>query len=303
MTEIKIILTLDLDPDLPFRHPNRWRGLKLGSLKLAVMLKKKFKRHVPISWFVRIDDETKKEFSGYEGILKKNNKLFYKLKKLGGMFYIHPHLYTYDKKKNLWLQDLDDKKNILQLSKIIKASKKFKLIKNKVIRIGGHFFSKKILEFLIEKRYIIDSTSLPGRVGNIRKPFNWKKSKKELHYLKIKNKKGKIIEAPPTMIKIKANYDKKPYNRYLDLTFKHSLMKKYINSVKLSNYYIMTLSHPTQFVKKARHGLLCYGVENYLKNIDLIIKRIKKMGYKYNFYYIEDLIKYKRYKKLKTYEK
>ena len=77
-----------------------------------------------------------------------------------------------------------------------------------------------------------------------------------MHYLKIKNKKGKIIEAPPTMIKIKANYDKNHITRYLDLTFKHSLMKKYINSVKLSNYYIMTLSHPTWLLKK--QGTACY---------------------------------------------
>ena len=43
MREIKIILTLDLDPDLPFESPNRWKGLKIGSLKLAVMLKKSSK--------------------------------------------------------------------------------------------------------------------------------------------------------------------------------------------------------------------------------------------------------------------
>jgi len=303
MKEIKIILTLDLDPDLPFKYPDRWKGLQVGSLKLAKLLSKKFERLVPISWFVRIDDETKKEFSSYDGIIKKNKKLFHKLKKLGGMFYLHPHLYNYDKKKNLWSQNLDDKDNIKQLHKIIEASKKIKLIKDKIIRIGGHYFSKKILEFLIKKKFILDSTSLPGRKGDLPKPFNWKKGKKKLHYLKIKNKKGKIIEAPPTMIKIKANYDKKPYNRYLDLTYKHSLMKKYINNVKINSYYVMTLSHPTQFVKKKSHGLLCYGVKNYFKNIELVIKRIKKMGYEFNFYYLEDLIQYSNLKKLNTYDK
>ena len=303
MREIKIILTLDLDPDLPFESPNRWKGLKIGSIKLAELMSKKFNRLVPISWFVRIDDETKKEFSSYDGIVKKNKKLFYKLQKLGGMFYIHPHLYSYNKKKNLWLQDLDDKHNIEQLNKILKALKKNKFIKDKIIRIGGHYFSKKILEFLIKKKFLLDSSSLPGRKGTPQKPFNWQNGRRDLHYLKIKNKKGKIIEAPPTMIKIKANYDKKPYSRYLDLTFKHSLMKKYINNVKIRNYYIMTLSHPTQFVKKIRHGLLSYGVRNYFKNIELLIKRIKKMGYSYNFYYLEDLINNKNYKKLKTYEK
>ena len=43
MKEIKIILTLDLDPDLPFNYPDRWKGLQVGSLKLAVMLKKSSK--------------------------------------------------------------------------------------------------------------------------------------------------------------------------------------------------------------------------------------------------------------------
>ena len=53
----------------------------------------------------------------------------------------------------------------------------------------------------------------------------------------------------------------------------------------------MTLSHPSQFVKKGPWLIMLWS-KNYLKNIELVIKRIKKMGYEYNFYYLEDLIKY-----------
>ena len=92
MKEIKIILTLDLDPDLPFNYPDRWKGLQVGSLKLAKLLRKKFKRLVPISLFVRIDDETKKEFSSYDGIIKKNKKLFFKLKNWRYVLFASPFI-------------------------------------------------------------------------------------------------------------------------------------------------------------------------------------------------------------------
>jgi hypothetical protein len=104
------------------------------------------------------------------------------------------------------------------------------------------------------------------------------------------------------MIKIKANYDKKPFKRYLDLTFKNSLISKYKDSINISsNNYLMTLSHPVQFISKKKHGLLSNGINNYMKNLELILKMITNKGYQYRFCYIEDLVKLK--KKLKTYER
>lgn len=304
MKEIKIFITFDIDPDTNDSNKKlRWKGLKKGCLLITRELKNFFNYSVPISWFVRNDDEIKNEFGSHLGIINKNKKLFTKLSNLNGKFYPHPHLYSYDRKKKLWCQELDDNKNLRQINNILKSMKNNRLIKKKIIRFGGHYFSKKILDLLIQKGFRIDSSSLPSRVGDFPKPFDWRNCKKNIHFLKSKKIKGKILEVPPTMFKIKAEYDSKPYSRYLDLTFKNALIKKYIKNINFKNGYILTLSHPTQIILKKKHGLLGYGARNYLENIKQIIKKIEKMGLKYNFYHLEDLLKNKNLIKLKTCEK
>lgn len=307
MDEIKIFITFDLDPDFnnskSLNNIDRWKGLKKGSLIIIKELKKIFNFYIPISWFVRVDDEIKNEFGSYLGIIKKNEKIFERLHKFCGKFYLHPHLYYFNIKDKIWKQELDNKKNLNQIKNILKSVKNTKYFKKKIIRIGGHYFSRQILDLLIKKKFKIDSTSLPGRKGFIAKPFNWKNGKRNLHYLKLKNKNGMILEAPPTMFEIKADYDKKPLMRYLDLTFKNLLMKKYIKNIKFDSRYILTLSHPSQIILTGKHGLLGYGIKNYLKNLKLLVQRIKEMGLKYKFYHIEDLLKYEHLAKLRVYEK
>ena len=305
MKEVKIVLTFDLDPDFESHlkiSRDRWKGLKIGCEKLILALYKKFNFYVPVSWFVRVDDEVKKEFGGYFGLIKKNKILFKKLHDLNGRFYLHPHLYSFDSNEKKWTQETNQKKILSQLQRIIKSVKKNKTFNSKVIRIGGHYFSNEILGLLLKNNFLLDSTSLPGRVGGFIKPFDWKKSDEKIHFLKLKKQNKSIIEAPPSMIKIKANYDKRPFKRYLDLTFKNSLISKYKKNINInSNNYLMTLSHPFQFISKGKHGLLSNGVNNYMKNLELILKIITNKGYKYRFCYIEDLIK--KNKKLKTYER
>lgn len=304
MKEIKIIITFDIDPDSNnSNRAGRWNGLKKGCLLITKQLKKYFKNDIPISWFVRVDDEIKNEFGSYLGLINKNKKLFKKLESFNGKFYPHPHLYFFDKKKKTWKQELDEKKNLIQIKNILRSLKNSKFFKQKIIRFGGHYFSNKILELLIQKRFQIDSTSLPCRTGTPSKPFDWKNCEKNLHFLKSKKKKGRILEAPPSMFKIKADYDNKPFLRYLDLTFKNKLIKKYIKNVNFNNGYILTLSHPAQVILKKKHGLLGFGVNNYLKNIKQIVQRIEKKGLKYRFYHIEDLLNLQNLNKLKTYEK
>ena len=212
------------------------------------------------------------------------------LKDFGGKFYLHPHLYSYDINNGVWFQETNQIKIASQLRKILISAKKNLYLNNKVIRIGGHYFSREILKILLDNKVILDSSCLPGRKSLSNKPFDWSNSSQKKHFLKNKNKK--LLEVPPTMIRIKASYDKKAYNRYLDLTYKSLLVKKYKKNINFNlNNYVMTLSHPSQFITKKKHGLLGNGTQNYINNLNLILNTITKKGYRYRFCHIEDLIK------------
>ncbi|MDC0417225.1 hypothetical protein OAL74_02115 [Candidatus Pelagibacter sp.] len=292
---IKIIMTFDIDPDdhyLPRsdRKKNHWRGLSMGSKIITMELKKRFKKFVPISWFVRVDDEIKNDFGSYLGLFQKYKKIFNYLKKKNGKFYLHPHLFKFDKKEGVWNQETNDKKNLLQLNKIYSEKKLSKFVNLKVIRIGGHYSTKKILKFLSMRDVFADCSSLPGRKGNYDRPFNWMNTKKIPHYIYF-SRSHKLLEIPPSMIKIKADYDKKAYPRYLDLTFKSDLFSKSLGTLNLKSKNLITISHPCQLLNnnKNSHGLLGYGINNFIKNLNNLISYLKKKNISYKFDYIENV--------------
>ena len=279
----KVFLTFDIDPDFFFlkNKKYKWKGFKLGVVNLYNSLNKKFKTNIKITWFLRIDNEI-------ESIYGKSDYLYYKyydiikfIKSKNGLICLHPHLM---KKINnsVWENDKNISSNLTQLRKIFKTTKKLKHIDSKIIRFGNFHFSQEILDFLIKKKVKVDSSSFPGRDD-----FLWKNSPKKPFYFERKykiserflNKTKDIIEVPVTTYRVKADYDKYKRLRYLDLTTKHNIFKKYINSINFSSNYFVSLSHPGNlFDYKIKHGLLGFGVKNFIKNLDLIKKKLARFS-------------------------
>ena len=99
----------------------------------------------------------------------------------------------------------------------------------------------------------------------------WKKYKiSEKFFDKNKN----IIEVPVTTYKVKAEYDKNKKLRYLDLTAKNKIFKKNFNTINWNSTYFVCLSHPGNlFNYKIKHGLLGFGVKNFIENLELFSRK------------------------------
>ena len=140
------------------------------------------------------------------------------------------------------------------------------------------FISLKNFRFLIKKKVKVDSSSFPGRDD-----FLWKNSPKKPFYFERKykiserflNKTKDIIEVPVTTYRVKADYDKYKRLRYLDLTTFLIFLKNILTLLIFSSNYFVSLSHPGNlFDYKIKHGLLGFGVKNFIKNLDLIKKNL-----------------------------
>ena len=81
--------------------------------------------------------------------------------------------------------------------------------------------------------------------------------------------------------KVKAEYDEYKRLRYLDLTAKNKIFKKNFNNINLDATYFVCLSHPGNLVNlKINHGFLGFGVNNFIKNLDLLKKKLESLSKK-----------------------
>ena len=117
---------------------------------------------------------------------------------------------------------------------------------------------------------------------------------------KFLDKKKFLIEVPVTTYKVKAEYDKKEFTRYLDLSVKNKLFKKYLKTINFKSNNFICLSHPGNLVKfkNIDHGLLDFDINNYINNLILMMDKIylhekKKIIFE-NFYYFKWEMKLKK---------
>ena len=281
----KIFLTFDIDPDFFFLKNKKisWKGFENGVIHLYNSLEKKFRTDINISWFLRIDDEIAYTHGKSDYLYHKYFKIIKFIKSKNGLICLHPHL-TKKTKSNTWQNNIDDKSNLIHLKKIFRIAKKLKFVDSEIIRFGNFHFSQKILDFLIKENVKVDSSSFPGR-----KDFLWKESPKKPFFFEKKYKiskkffdnKRNIIEVPVTTYKVKAEYDKYKKLRYLDLTTKNKIFKKNFNTINLNSTYFVCLSHPGNLLKcKVKHGLLGFGVKNFLKNLEFLKKKLESFSNK-----------------------
>tara|TARA_X000000368_G_C23016808_1_gene706103 strand:+ start:561 stop:1445 length:885 start_codon:yes stop_codon:yes gene_type:complete len=281
----KIFLTFDIDPDFFFLKNKKysWKGFECGVIDLYNLLQKKFKTEINITWFLRIDDEIEHIHGRADYLYHKYFKIIKFIKSKNGLICLHPHL-TKKVSSKIWQNNVEDKTNLIQLKKIFKIAKKLKFVDSEIIRFGNFHFSQKILNFLIKQNVKVDSSSFPGR-----KDFLWKNSPKKPFYFEKKyrisekffDKNKAIIEVPVTTYKVKAEYDKYKRLRYLDLTAKNKIFKKNFNNINLDATYFVCLSHPGNLVNlRINHGFLGFGVNNFIKNLDLLKKKLESLSKK-----------------------
>ena len=303
MNEFNLCITLDTDADPVFEnHKNSttFKNLEHNLENLSKkfnQIEKNLDHSIPISWFVRIDNQVKHLYGEYDWILNRYSKFWDN--QLSKKNEIHWHAHIYQKIKNQWFFPENDNifiENISEVHNYIKTHYR----NFDCIRIGEACMTNNIMNFLKKTGLKGDSSCIPGRKRDDKeKFFDWSNSPNKPYFpsntnYQIENKENKkFVEIPMNTIKTKCSYDKSYLLRYANLAFRNKVINEGLREYIQKNDTLVTISHPYEFSDKfITNNSLFYGDLNILEiNINNIIKICKDLNKKINFITINDIIK------------
>ena len=303
MKKFDVCITLDTDADPVIQnHKNSisFKNLDYSLDKISDQINKienKLGTRIPLSWFVRIDNQIKEIFGEYDWLLNQRSNFWENqlLKKNE----IHWHAHIYELKNNQWFFPKNDKIFLNHIEKVHEyiLKKKYNF---KCVRIGEAYMSNNIMNFLKKIGLKADSSAIPGRFRNDNeKFFDWSKSinapyfpLKDNYQLASKVKK-KFLEIPMNTIKTKCSYDKSHLFRYANLAFKNKLLFPGLLQHIKRNNLLVTVSHPYEFfdIFDNNKELMQNNLNTLEINIKSIISICNKFNKKVNFITINDVIK------------
>ena len=304
---IYVIITFDTDSD-PLSNLDQsnkkllgWRSLKKLDLirKNLNKLEKRANVKIPITWFVRCDNQLKHYYGDSCWLLKKYNSFWRKEIKNGNELQWHAHLYKI--RNNKWSFNNDIKSIEIELRDNFKNIKKY--FTPKCIRIGEAYMNNKLLEIIKDIGLKADSSAIPGRKRNDKeKYFNWLGSpnmpyfpSKKDYRLKNKSIKSTFLEIPMNTLMIKTPYDKKSIKRYVNLSFWPNLLKQNLKKYFLNHKYLVSITHPyevlSNFGNNKNNKLISFNLNSMTKNLENFITLTNQLNYNLEFITISNLIK------------
>ena len=294
-----IVISIDVDEDNYDRITEnekkavQWLGAEKG---IPLILKKLGKyrdsnnNEIKYTWFVRCDKRLEILYGRGDYLLHKHIDILRERYNLNDEIAWHAHLYDHD------INILNDENQlIINMQEFYKLFKSYGLHQGSS-RIGRSYCSNLIMKTLYKLGIKVDSTAMPGRKRNdeINK-FDWETTPSHPYYpsktdYRIPGKNHfRILEVPFSMIETMTSYDKKPINRYMNLSFKNSIVKKSLSSFITYNNLLITVLHPSELILKKEHPILSFNIDDVKKNIELIFNQCEKCGKKVNFIIMHEL--------------
>jgi len=298
MAKHHICLTIDCDPDglsgnVINRNANSWNSLNY-LCNLNEELSSNVKFNVPITWFLRIDNQIKDIFGNslylYEKfeVFWKNNFL------LGNELAWHPHFYT--KGENNETIIMEDKHQLSETMDELWEDIRSQNLLFSSFRNGEGWLSSDILSKIEKFGFKVDSSVLPGMYRTDGHPMNWKQSPNYPYYinslaLEEPQKESNIIEFPINTWMTRTSYDKNPRLRYMNPAIHHHIFKDAVSFWKESiiklnqkHYFWVFILHPEEIMEKNKNDLLYgYSRNNMYENLNLFNKVIKQMGDEFEY--------------------
>jgi len=302
-----VAITFDTDSDPASNLDQRdkkvlgWKSLKNLNLirKTINNVEKKIKKTIPISWFVRCDNQIKYYHGDSCWLLKKYESFWKKEIKKKSELQWHAHLYKLV--NNKWVFNDDLNKIEVELKNNFKNIKKY--FTPNCIRIGEAYMNNKLMKIIKKIGLKADSSAIPGRKRDDKeKYFNWIGAPNtpyipsSINYRRKNktDKKSNFFEIPMNTILIKAPYDKKPIKRYINLSFWPNLVNKNLKEYFFKQKYLVSITHPyevlSSFGNNKNNQLISFRLNSVIKNIENFIHLSKKLNYEIKFITISDMI-------------
>ena len=270
MAKHHICLTIDCDPDglsgnVINRNANSWESLNYLA-HLNEELSANFKCKIPITWFLRIDNQIKETFGSSLYLHEKLNIFWKNNTQYGNELAWHPHFYTKDHNKETIIMvdqhELSDSMDYLW-EDICKEKLLFTSFRN-----GEGWLNSLILDKIEKFGFLVDSSALPGLFRTDGHPMNWENTPNHPYYInstaiETPQKESTIIELPINTWLTNTTYDIRPRLRYMNPAIHHHLFKEAVllwkkNVIKLNqnNFFWVFILHPEEIMNKGKRDLL-----------------------------------------------
>lgn len=304
MNEFNVCITFDTDADPNIENVYNKNSISFKSLDLGLEkiykkfqeIEKKIKQKIPITWFIRADNQIQHEYGNYDFLFKKYSFFWEKVIKQNHEIQWHAHIYELVNKQ--WIFPRNDEYFFMQIKEIYNYLKK-NTFSPQCIRMGEAYMNNNIMNFIRNLGILADSSAIPGRLRrDHEKIFDWSNSQNFPYHPSISNYQdqthvsGKFLEIPMNTIKIKTSYDKEPILRYVNLSFIPELMYQGLNDFIVNKETLVSITHPFELFKnfKINKGLISYNIDTLEKNILSLVEICKKNNKKINFLKISEII-------------
>ena len=304
MSKHYICLTIDCDPDnLSGKSIDRntlgWNGLEY-LYSLPEILLENFSDFIPVTWFIRIDEQIKNELGNELYLFEKYTSFWEKTEKYKHEIAWHPHLY---KKNSGGIYEIPTTQSEIldQLDRtweqILDASLSFKAFRN-----GEGWLNEPLLERIKDWNFEVDSTALPGLFREDGHTMNWKEAPNEPYYpcnndISKPCSQNNIVEFPMNTWIVKAPYDKNARLRYMNPAihtpiFKSSLIgwsENLKNTPKQPFYFWVLILHPDELLPRNTSDLLySWSISGLINNLKALNTTINQLGHTVEYLTLTD---------------
>ena len=304
MKDFNICITIDTDADPNIKNTYNKNSISFKNLDLGLEkiyqkfeeIERKVGQKIPITWFVRADNQIQHKFGDYDFLFKNHSIFWEKVIKQNHEIQWHAHIYEFF--NDQWIFPRNDEYFLIEIEKIYNYLKK-NVFSPQCVRIGEAYMNNSIMNFIKNLGILADSSALPGRIRQDQeKVFDWSETNNfpyypsENNYQKQSQDSGKFLEIPMNTIKMQTSYDKEPILRYVNLSFLPNLMNKGLNNFIQNKETLVSITHPFELFEdfKTNEGLISYDINSIEKNIMNLIQICEKNNKKINFLKISELI-------------
>lgn len=276
MTEI--CLTVDVEAAW-LDHPQEQCNFDVESIitqlrafeELLTQTEEELEQRIPVTWFVRCDDSvayaTQQKATG---LLQRLEKFIERRTSQGDEIGFHPHLYS----------ALPATGN--EYEQIVRAGRqwgKFFGAPPKLTRIGEARMNADIAQALVDIGTQIDCSALPGKTyRGTTYSFDWSQSPTKPFFPTIEHptretlspsKRAGYLEVPFAMMDIQADYDARPFRRYMNLAYKPKLFSaSLLDNKSPSSAPLVTIAHLHEFFPAPKpHGLISHSPSALRENL------------------------------------
>lgn len=270
-----------------------WRGIEEGIPRIDEVLQActAARGLVPrATWYVRCDRQIGALFGNPAHLLEKYRRCWAERVARGDEIGFHPHLYRHT--NSAWRQETDAVALREQMAEALAAIRRLDFAPASS-RIGEAFGSDAVMAALDEFGFRCDSTAMPGRVRrDAERQLDWGATPPRPYHPSVADYRvpglpsRRMLEVPMSMIRTRADYDRAPLLRYVDLSFHHAAIRDGLRDYLRETPLLVTVTHPSTVlsgIAQKRHGLVSFELGEFRRNLEFVLIECERLGREVQF--------------------